>query len=194
MALELGTNCGLVSSAPIDNPAEYEYVIDGRIFVMRDVIPATAVKIVEIGWWCNSASEEANFEVGLYDDDGGVVPGEAGTLLYSDTTNAKGTDAGWKRVTVDWDVIALQSTNVWLAVQLDATASNTDTDWDYEGGSGIDTKTESSLVSPLNGGSLIDSDALFAIYAVWEAAGGGRTTKNTRTTILGQHIGQGFRM
>jgi len=172
MALVEGTNCGFVTVAPVDDPAGDTAVgIDSYGDVSKFTSPATAVKITEIGWWCDNATEESNFEVGLYAADGAVVPGEAGTRLYVDNTNAKGTSAGWKKVTVNWDISP--STAYWFAVQLDNTATTTNIDIALSGFYGVDWRTASSLPTPFGGEALGDADGAYAIYAVWEAAAGG---------------------
>lgn len=171
MALVLGTNSGFVTTAPTDTPAQTVVPIDNYSRVTKDTSSATARKITEIGWWCNTATEESNFEVGLYAADGAVVPGEAGTRLYVDNTNAKGTDTGWKRVTVDWTISP--NTIYYLAVQLDDTATTTYIVYTSSGGGGYDYLTsQTTLDSPYGGGTLSDANGMYAIYAVWEAAAG----------------------
>jgi len=104
MALVEGTNGGFVTEAPVDDPtAETTEINDNKAIGAKFTSPATATTITEIGWWSDAVTEEANFEVGLYNDDSvNTMPNE---LLYSDTTNAKGTTAGWKRVTgVNWSI------------------------------------------------------------------------------------------
>lgn len=182
MALVLGTNCGFVTVAPTDDPAAGGNVADAYSMVTRDTAPAGAIRITEIGWWCDNATEEANFEVGLYAADGAVVPGEAGTRLYVDDTNAKGTTAGWKRVTgLNWTITA--GTAYWIAVQLDDTATATIIDVELSGGGGIDYITSSTtLPNPFDGGAFTWSEGGFTIYAVYEkATGGGKS--NAKASI-----------
>ncbi len=170
MALALGTNCGFVTTAPTADPVGASLqVMDARSCVLQDTSASNAAKIVEIGWWANEATEASNFEVGLYAADGVVVPGEAGTLLQVARTNAKGTGAGWKVVTVDWSISP--STSYWLAVQLDNTTTTTNIDADLTSGNGIDflPATQTTLNDPFGGGALGDSSAMLAVYAVWQA-------------------------
>jgi len=168
MAVVLGTNAGFVTTAPIADPeGSASPIVDNAAIVTKDISPATAIKITEIGWWCDTATEEANFEVGLYASDGAVVPGEAGTRLYINDTNAKGTTAGWKKVTVDWDISP--STAYWLAVQLDNTTTTTNTNSKTTEGYGFDSKgSQTTLPNPFDGGSINDN-WIVTIYAVWEA-------------------------
>lgn len=171
MAIVLGTNAGFVTVAPTTDPSgDTTFTIDSRSSVVKDTSPAGATKIVEVGWWCNEATEEANFEVGLYAADGAVVPGEAGTRLFRDATNAKGTTGGvWKSVVVDWDIS--ESTDYWIGVQCDDTATTTTLDSQFAGGVGWDNRSvQTQLTDPFGGGALIDADGMCSIYAVWEAA------------------------
>lgn len=178
MAVVLGTNSGFVTVSPTVDPAGTNTVIDGLILVTQDVSPSTAANITEVGWWCDTASQAANYEVGLYAADGATVPGEAGTLLFSSTTNAKGTTAGWKKVTgLNWAISP--STNYWIAVQLDDVTTLTNTNFLNNSGSGTDKVTGATLANPLGGGALTDADAMFTIYAVWGAATSNIKSYNT---------------
>ena len=174
MALVLGTNSGFVTTAPTADPAAIYPAIDTRAFVSKDASPATAKRITEIGWWCDNATEEANFELGLYAADGISSPGEAGTLLHIERTNAKGTGAGWKTVAVDWAIDP--STDYWLGVQLDDTATATNINHNTAGGLGFDyLDRRTSLPDPFGGGAFF-ADYLVAIYAVWDAGVSANTT------------------
>lgn len=167
MALTIGTNCGFVTSAPVDDPdggltVDVEY----RSRALKVTSPATAVKIVEVGWWCDTANNTANFEMGLYDDNSGAPKNR----LYVNNTNNKGTTAGWKRVTVDWEIDP--STVYWIAMQLDNT-STTRTDRTSSSTSYAYTAygSTTSLDDPFPSHSISTSGPI-AFYAVWEAASG----------------------
>jgi len=171
MAVVLGTSSGFVTTSPTVDPiGGSSPTIDGSSWTTKHTSPSTAVKITEMGWWCNDATEAANFEVGLYAADGAVVPGEAGTRLFVSATNAKGTGAGWKKVTgLNWTISS--NTVYWLAVQLDAVVTATTTDRELSGGVGGDVVgAQTTLTDPFNGGAF-DSARMMAIYAVWEAGG-----------------------
>ena len=185
MALVLGTNSGFVTTAPTSDPDGPATFIDDKAIVTADTSPSGAVKIVEIGWWCNSATEESNFEVGLYAADGAVVPDEAGTLLEVSRTHAKGTGAGWKVVSgLDWNISA--STDYWLGVQLDDTATGTTTDGGGSGGMGRDDLiSQSTLPDPFNGGTFTATE-LTAIYAVTEEAPA--VTASDNMNIIGENV------
>jgi len=173
MALTLGTNCGFVTASPTVDPAGASLNCDYRCFAMRDTTPATAVKIVEIGWWCNTATEEVNYEVGIYSDNSADEP----NLLQDGVsrTNAKGTTAGWKKVT-GLDIAVSSSTAYWIAVQLDNTATTTYVDSSANGFSGRSIKVGATLPADWETGTN-DTDGVYCIYAVWEAAGAAGVVK-----------------
>ena len=171
MAVVIGTNSGFVTVAPSADPAGASSGnVDNRAVVTHDTSPAGTNVITEIGWWCDTATQESNFEVGLYAADGAVVPNEAGTLLFSDTTNAKGTGAGWKVVSgLNWAISA--STAYWIGIQLDNTATQTQSD--FGTGTGRDFVTATTLPDPFGGGALANGSQCAAFYAKYEAAAGG---------------------
>ncbi len=181
MALVLGTNSGFVTETP-ENVSESGRIADLYANVTKDTSPATAGKIVEIGWYCNTATQEANFQVGLYAADGEVVPGEAGTLLYSNAGNAKGTTTGWKKVTVDWEI--LPNTVYWLGMHCSNTATTTYIANEGSGGVGRDARSgQANLPNPFAGGAIADADAMYAIYAIWEEAA--PTNINPKVKVAG---------
>jgi hypothetical protein len=168
--LEIGTNCGFVTVAPTTDPDGTDVVIDYDAVVCSFTSPAGATKITEVGWYCDNDTEEANFEVGLYAADGAVVPGEAGTLLYQSAATAKGTTLGWKKITVDWDISG--STVYWLAVQLDNTATTTNTNHATTGGAGSDwVYSKSTLPNPFGGGAISVPAGICSFYAVYTGSG-----------------------
>jgi len=171
MALIIGTNCGFVTLEPSGDPeGSTNAIIDYNARATKFTSPAGATKITKVGWYCDNATEEANFEIGIYSADGEVVPGEAGTRLYVTSTNAKGTDAGWKSATVDWNISP--ETDYWIAVYLDNTATGTKINYEASGGSGFDSLyTVSTLPNPFGGGDLGDADGMLAIYALYETDG-----------------------
>ena len=168
MSMVLGTNVGFVATAPTTSPAGTATSYDSTSSVTKHTSPSTAAKVTEVGWWCDNATEEANFEVALYAADG--ASGVAGTRLFVSATNAKGTTSGWKVVTgLNWTISP--STDYWLGLQLDNTATTTNNDWTGSGGAGNDFRTsQTTLNNPYGGGAIFDADAMDAIYAVWEAA------------------------
>ena len=161
--LVLGTNCGFVTTAPTDDPAASTTTQDNWAWATKDTAPAGAVKITEIGWWCDTATEAANFEVGIYSHDSGNDKPDAVVGSLSQT-NAKGTTAGWKTVTVD--IAITENTIYWISVQLDDTA--TQTSLNYGSGGKWSRKRATTLTDPW-GESHQGTDAL-GYYAVWEEA------------------------
>jgi hypothetical protein len=170
MALSVGTNCGFVSTAPTADPTGgITGAVDAAAFFAKFTSPSDAVKITSIGWWCDTATEESNFEVGLYAADGAVVPGEAGTRLQINATNAKGTGSGWKRVTgIDWTISG--STIYWLAFQLDNTATPTIGDFETIAGTAVDELGTTALSDPAGGGAISNNGRTVALYAVYGTA------------------------
>ncbi len=177
MAVSIGTNSGFVTTAPTIDPAGAATTIDDKSQVTHDTSPSGNKKITEIGWWCDTATEEGNFEVGLYAADGGVVPGEAGTLLQVSRTNAKGTTSGWKTVTgLNWSLTA--STAYWLGVQLDNNADITRIDSSSSNGTGDDQlDSQTTLPDPFGGGALDDTNGMICIYALVEDEAAGTNTQ-----------------
>lgn len=176
MALVRGVHCGFVTETPEEPTYGSGTQLDTRAISILDTSPAGATKITEIGFHAREATQEANFEVGLYTDEGNSEPEER---LYVDTTNAKGTTTGWKSVAVDWSIDA--ETAYWLAVQLDDTATTTNIYYD-SGGILARLYSVNSLPSDW-GTSDSKSSNLVAIYAVWEAVGGVEHTHFSTDTL-----------
>jgi len=166
MGLVLGTNCGFVTTAPVDDPAGTSNVVmDTTSRALKVIAPIGSIKITEIGWWCDTASQESNFEVGLYDHNS--TDNEPENRLQVSNTNAKGTNAGWKRVTgLNWAITA--ETIYWIAVQLDNTITasyiNVLTD-----ASQLESVLSSQTALPHPWGSGTETGRLISIYAVYEA-------------------------
>jgi len=131
MTLSLGTNCGFVLTAPTADPdGAISFTVDNTARCQRDTSPATATSVTEIGWYTNSATEESNFEVCIYSDDGSIGAGAPDVIIGSASiTNAKGTTAGWKKST-GLDIAISPNTKYWIGLQCDDTATNTIIDLD----------------------------------------------------------------
>lgn len=169
MAVALGTNAGFVSAAPSADPSGTDANIDTIAFVQKTTSPAGANSVTSMGWWCDNATEEADFDVGLYSHD--AVNDYANVLLASAANQAKGTTAGWKTASVAYDLS--ESTTYWVAAQLDDTATATTTNrstttdrFGYRGAS-------NALPNPFGSGSGYADTRTYAIYALYEAAAGG---------------------
>jgi hypothetical protein len=119
MALAYGTNCGFVTTAPTADPGGSAIDQDAFTNALKDTAPVGAITVTEIGWWCDNATEESNYEIGLYTHD--AVNDRPGTLIAGHShTNAKGTTSGWK-VASGLNITITAGTIYWLAVQLDDT-------------------------------------------------------------------------
>jgi len=179
MAVVVGTNSGFVLATPSIDPSGSEITIDTWTFAQRDTSPVGSAKIVEVGWYCADATEEANYEVGLYSDSTDLPA----TLLYSARTNAKGTGAGWKSVIVDWAISA--STTYWIGVQLDDTATATHLDYNNSAGGGNSRKNaQATLAEPFGVPTTTALTQATAIYGKYEL--GNSATDNM--TIIGENI------
>ena len=168
MAVVLGTNCGFVTVSPSADPAGSNSLMSLKSRAMKDTSPATAAKIVEIGWWCDNATDESNFEVGVYDHNVGDDEPE-NLLAGASQTNAKGTGAGWKKVT-GLNISISSSTIYWIGVELDTTAPpDASTNYTSDAARNARKENQTTLTDPW-GTSSGFSSSLYAIYAVWEAA------------------------
>lgn len=162
MAVIVGTNAGFVASAPVADPTGANTLMDTHAEANKDTSPLAANKITEIGWWCDGATEDANFEVGLYAHDAGNDKPAA--RLYVEAVNAKGTSSGWKTVSVDWDISA--NTVYWIAAQLDNTATATNTNRNSNGADRRSIKVSATaLFDPWL--STVETGSAVAIYAAW---------------------------
>ena len=174
MAIVLGTSSGFVSVAPSSDPAGSALYADNYSNITKHVTPSTATTITEVGWYCGTnANKSPNFEVGLYDDLGDE--GNAKELLEVDRTNTLSSGTGWKVVTgLNWSVTG--NTNYHLGVQVDNTSGATRIDVATSGGSGYDNdSSQTTLPDPWRRWeySHIDTNGMFAIYALWSAAATG---------------------
>lgn len=168
MAVVNGVNMGFVITAPTVDPEGDGQGAQNQQLVTRDTSQSDATTITEVGWWCDTATEEGNFEVGLYDNDG--TAGAAGTLLQVERTNAKGTTAGWKTVSVSWSISS--SKEYWIGMQLD----NGETTFTNRGGTGVarDVISAATLEDPFNGGAFSTGNG-FTIYALTDGSAAGGT-------------------
>jgi len=181
MALVLGTNCGFVLAAPSADPASTAENIDTEASAIKDTAPTGALNVIEIGWWCDNATEEANFEVALYTHNVGDNNPEA-VIGSISTTNAKGTGSGWKRVT-GLNIPITAGTIYWIGLQLDDTATATATNKGTGAGQKWDTKwTETALTDPW-GASDGTQEQLVSIYAVYEEA-----AADSDMNVIGENI------
>ena len=172
MALVKGTNCGFVTIAPTSDPEGSTLIIDNNAQAFKYTSPVGATKVTEIGWWCNTATEEANFEVGIYDHNVGDDNPEAVVGSLSQT-NAKGTGLGWKVVT-GLNISISAETTYWMAAQLDNTATTTRINIGSTNGEKRDNKTSQTELTNPWGTSSGTTGHLMAIYALVEQPEGGQ--------------------
>ncbi len=166
MALVLGTNCGFCAVAPSSNPSGASgYTADNNARALKVTSPAGAVKITEIGWWCRDATEETDFELGIYDHHSGTDLPDA--LIAKTAPTAKGTIGGvWKSVAVDWEIEG--NTIYWIALQVDNTPSNTKWDGTNTGGQRDSSKWGETTLLASWGTSDGTYANLLSIYVVYE--------------------------
>ncbi len=162
------TNSGFVAVAPVADPdGTAAPVIDRNARACQFTSPAGATLITEIGWWCNNATEEADFEVGVYDYDSGNT--KPNILVGKSSAIAKGTDAGWKKAT-GLNIVITGATTYYLAVQLDNTATATIIDYDGAGPNDTHLKTLATTLTAPWGTSSSSTTNLYAMYAVYTSA------------------------
>jgi hypothetical protein len=166
MALVLGTNCGFVLVAPVDDPGGTMGTIDTYAYGFKVTSPTGAIKIIEIGWWCDGATQAANFDVGIYSHD--ATNNRPNTLIGSALNNAKGTTVGWKKV-IGLNIVITPGTIYWIGVQLDDTATATRTDYTNLTGQKFDWKSAQTSLPSTWGTSTGTSAGLLGFYVVYEA-------------------------
>lgn len=167
MAVVAGTNAGLVTVSPTADPAGNDITSDAYSRAVK-ITTVGAVTVTEVGWYCANATQAANFEVGIYThDSGNDIPGD---IVHVSRTHAKGTTAGWKKVTgLSWALDA--TTTYWIAVQLDDTTTQTSMNYSSEAGERI---AQSDPDTTLNDPWVNDVESdnfIVAIYALAAAAG-----------------------
>jgi len=180
MALVVGTNCGLCASAPSADPAGSNYIIDNYGRSVKIAVGATPITINEIGWWCDTATEAANFEVGIYSHNAGTDKPDS--LLEVSRTNAKGTSAGWKkRGGLSWSLSA--NTTYWLAVQCDDTATTTNVNYGSITGQRYSYNTNMVTLPDTWTDTGTSSNTMLSIYGVYEESGSYGSSGNSSVYI-----------
>lgn len=164
----MGTNAGFVTEAPTEDPNVAGAGVDNLTVAIRDDSPGDAT-VTELGYYINNATQEANWEMGIYTHD--AVDGEPEDLLDGATkTNAKGTDAGWKnRVGLNISIDA--STIYWIACQLDNTQTASEIAYlQIQGEFNEAVNPSTTLPDPTWPGSTSSGDYIFAYYALYTDA------------------------
>jgi len=163
MAVVLGTSAGFVTIRPSADPAGSTITQDNNAYGGKFVSPAGVNSISEIGWYCDNATEEANYQVGIYSHD--AVNNRPLDLLATSGDIAKGTTAGWKYAPVSYSLIA--ETTYWLVVQLDDTVSSTSNNYTTDAGQKYDFRTGRTTLPIPWGTSTGTAGALLGIYALY---------------------------
>jgi len=167
--LTKGTNAGFLyaGSSPNEDAVGSFFAKDGTSQALKDTAPIGATKVTEIGWFSRDATEAANFEVGIYDHSVGDDNPEAVVGVLSQT-NAKGTDAGWKKVT-GLNIPITAGNIYWIAVQLDDTATSTPSVFSASAGEKYDYKTAQTTLTDPWAVSSGTEGWITGIYAVTDA-------------------------
>ena len=177
MALVKGVNCGFVIIVPTDDPNGTNVSIDAISRGLVDTAPTGATKVTEIGWYCDNATEEANFEVGIYENVVGAnLPYFSGDwpehIISKDDTNAKGTTAGWKKVT-GLNISITAGTKYWIVLQLDNTTTTTNSNYSVTESHIGCARNDSTLNDPyLKSAATTDPNgnpSILGIYALTDA-------------------------
>ena len=168
MSLVLGTNCGFITTnAPTADPDEINNGVDDNSNALSSTAPQNGT-IVEIGWWCDTSSEAGDYDVAIYDDDT-LHPG---SVIGSISTQAKGTDSGWKRAT-GLNITVSDAVDYWIAFQVDNVTTNTSGNrsgsgkselWDFFNGN------QANLNDPW-GNEQTNGGFFIAVYALYGEAG-----------------------
>lgn len=168
-AVALGTNAGFVSSSPTADPGGTGDYADNSALAVKDTAPPTATTVTEIGWWCDNATQETNYEVGIYTwDAGNTRPGSL--IAGASLTNAKGTGAGWKKVT-GLSIAVTAGTAYAIAVQIDDTSTTTNLDFSASAGNTLNYKDGATTFTDPWGANATVPNRIYSIYAVWSAGG-----------------------
>lgn len=123
VAIQLGVNAGFVTTMPTADPAGIGATADGAAAAVRDISPAYSSRLVSLGWYCSSVSEEANYDAALLID---ATARDEPNARLAVTTAAKGTTAGWKSTPLE--VRLLPTTPYWIGIQPDVTPTDTQVD------------------------------------------------------------------
>jgi len=166
MTIVKGINAGFVKISPTADPSGSASNTDNYADGIRDVAPAGAVRVTEIGWWCDNATIETNYEVGIYSHD--AINNKPDQLMGVSRTNAKGTGSGWKKVT-GLNISISAGTIYWIVIQIDSTQP-TNTNGNYTVSAGdyvVDVIDATTLPDPWSGEDSIEG-YYYARYAVYD--------------------------
>lgn len=185
MPLVKGANCGFLLASPtVDPNAGASGTQDGYTAVQNFTSPAGNNKIIELGWYQNSGSNDvAAYSMGVYDDVSGpnilITAQSIGNSTVANT-------AGWYKYT-GLNIPIDAETVYWIGVGQEAVTGANSIDREASQGLG-DIRHYGSLGSAPNYltdpyASSGSGDYLLAYYAVYEAI----STKHTVTFIEGEN-------
>lgn len=180
----IGTNAGFVTTAPTSDPAGNNLDVSGFAFGSNFNSSATAVKITEVGYWNDDATDTSQTaQVALYNDTGAIYP--ASLLKNASFTTVGG--QRWEKVSVDWTISP--STRYWLVVISPQVTTNYNNNG--AGNKLVRNAGETVLDNPFESSQTINDEVTSAIYAVWTA--GDTTapkwqTNSTNSTVAGTQI------
>lgn len=164
-AVVIGVSAGFLETAPTADPGGTGQSSAGKISLISDTLPATAITITEIGAyvWGNAIHE---YEVGIYDDNGTGGPGDLiGTV--GGPEYIQDLDENWYVIDgLSINVSAHQGTTLWIAYQVD-TNSVLNIDKSQEVGTKNAWKDGESIPDPLGVIDGQQDDYIKAIYALW---------------------------
>jgi len=169
MALVVGTNCGFVPVAPTEDPLGVaSWLYDNYAIAAKHVAPAGATGVTEVGWWADTATGAANYQVGIYSHDS--VNNRPKNLLASTADIAKGTTAGWKTGTISCAITA--GDTYWIAMVCDNTATATFGNDASDGTQKADYLVQNTpFVDPWTADGT--DTRILSVYAVYTTAAGG---------------------
>ncbi len=163
MAVVVGTNAGFVTVAPTSDPTGSNSNIHGYAFAVKDTSDATAVKVIEMGWYNNNSTASRNTEVGIYTHNAGTGRplDKVGSVEFTKTSGA-----GWKSVACD--IAISPNTIYWCCAQCDS-GTTTAVDYTFAGANtGNAVPAATTLPDPWSAAG--NTNANYAVYAVWEVA------------------------
>lgn len=170
MALVWGNNCGFVAVAPVDDPGGTAYTADGRAWAQKADAPAGAVRVTEIGWWCDNEGGAGNYEVGIYDHDA-VNDRPLNLLAGAARINALSGAPGWQ-VASGLNIIIEEGVTYWIGWQIDDTDPGTNFVYSGIGYRSGYKSAQTTLPDPFGSFTAVNNTNTEAIYAVYETAGG----------------------
>jgi len=162
----MGTTAGFIIGTPpsTDPTGGTQWTIDNTARALKDTAPADKTRVTEIGWYCNVATEEAEYQVGIYSHDSSN--NRPLQIIATISLQQKGTTAGWKKIT-GLSIPITAGETYWIAVQCDNTSTVTTMDA-QAGSEKHDAKSSVSSLPDVWGASSGTDTSLIAIYALAE--------------------------